>query len=193
MRCTQDRKAFHRLDLADTRPADVRARPDRQHPRIGKCALRGVDETRGGSNPVRHEAACERILVHRFRADHELRDRNAASPGDSHMEERIRSLRGERGHRRCRSFDRTDAARERHHTGAGAGELPGSGRDDEDHPATVAVSPGRVNGCKDRRAPASSDGAARSPVPLKGDFFETPARSGHLRHLKVKAPLASRP
>ena len=31
------------------------------------------------------------------------------------------------------------------------------------------------------------------PVPLKGDFFEAPARSGHLRHLKVKAPIASRP
>ena len=92
-----------------------------------------------------------------------------------------------------RSLDRADAARERHHTGAGAGELPCSGRDDEDHQATVAVSPGWVNGCKDRRAPASSDGAARSPVPQKGDFFEAPARSGHLRHLKVKAPIASRP
>ena len=116
-----------------------------------------------------------------------------ASPGDSDVEERIRPLRGQRGHRRRRSLDRADAARERHHTGAGTGELPRSGRDDEDHQATVAVSPGWVNGCKDRRASASSDGAARSPVPLKGDFFEAPARSGHLRHLKVKAPIASRP
>ena len=85
--------------------------------------------------------------------------------------------------------------------------------------ATVAVSPERVNGCKDRRdgisigsrktfaavRPQTAAITTREPptagaalafhtrVTLKGDFFGPPARSGRLRHLRVKAPVASRP
>jgi len=88
----------------------------------------------------------------------------------------------------------------RHHTGCRApADSRAVCRDDEDPPGHGSrVNPGWVNGCKEyagRRRSFRWCGPA-SPVPLKGGyFFEGPGKDPAAleAHLKVKAPIASRP